>query len=104
MSVLAPVRLECRAFPSTLPDTRSAATPAAAQVKAALALWDGTGSFVFTSSMSVCAVDDGGRVTDEQCPLVPVGAGPPTDRLLGAEQAVLQVRGAGPHQVHVGCG
>lgn len=64
-----------------------------ADVKAALALWDGTGSFVFTSSMSVCAVDDGGRVTDEQCPLVPMGAGPSTDRLLGAEQAVLQAGG-----------
>lgn len=74
------------------------------QVKAALALWDGTGSFVFTSSMSVCAVDDGGRVTDEQCPLVPMGAGPSTDRLLGAEQAVLQVGGMCPYQVHIVCG
>lgn len=65
--------------------------PPGMQIKAALALWDGTGSFVFTSSMSVCSVDDGGRVTEDACPLVAKGAGPSTDKLLGAEEAVLQV-------------
>ncbi|KXZ56139.1 hypothetical protein GPECTOR_1g118 [Gonium pectorale] len=54
-------------------------------IKAALSLWDGTGSFVFTSSMSVCSVDDGGTVTDANCPLVARGAGPSTDKLLAAE-------------------
>lgn len=61
------------------------------QVKAALSHWDGTGNFVFTSSLSVCSVDDGGSVTDDNCPTLPMGAGPSTDRLLAAEQAVLQV-------------
>ncbi|KAG2427367.1 hypothetical protein HXX76_012560 [Chlamydomonas incerta] len=64
-----------------------------ADIKAALALWDGTGSFVFTSSMSVCAVDDGGAATDEHCPLVPIGAGASTDKLRGAEEAVLAAGG-----------
>ncbi|GIL64354.1 hypothetical protein Vafri_18326 [Volvox africanus] len=64
-----------------------------ADVKAALQLWDGTGSFLFTSSMSVCSVDSGGEVTDEKCPLVPLGAGPSTDRLLGAEAATLEAGG-----------
>ncbi|GLC39271.1 hypothetical protein PLESTB_001649100 [Pleodorina starrii] len=74
-----------------------------ADVKAALSLWDGSGSFLFTSSMSVCAVDDGGQVTDTDsanpgegeggCPLVAQGAAPSTDRLLGAEQATLQAGG-----------
>ncbi len=61
------------------------------QVAAAAALWDGSGNFVFTSSLSVCAVDDGGQVTEEECPLVPMGASPSTDKLLGAEEAVLKV-------------
>lgn len=62
------------------------------QVKAAIDRWDGTGSFVFTSSMSVCAAESGEAVTDDECPLVPMGKGPSTDRLLKAEQIVLQVR------------
>lgn len=64
------------------------------QVSAALERWDPThpaASFVFTSSMSVCAVDDGGSVSDEHCPLNPLGKSPSVDRLLLAEQAVLQV-------------
>lgn len=40
-------------------------------------------------------MDDGGSATDEHCPLVPVGAGPSTDKLRGAEEAVLAVRGRG---------
>ncbi|GLI63574.1 hypothetical protein VaNZ11_006574 [Volvox africanus] len=64
-----------------------------ADVKAALRLWDGTGSFLFTSSMSVCSEDGGGEVTDEKCPLLMLGAGPSTDRLLGAEAATLEAGG-----------
>jgi nucleoside-diphosphate-sugar epimerase len=62
-------------------------------VAAATKLWDGTGSFVFTSSMSVCAAEDGGEVSDEVCPLVPPGKAPGTDRLLGAEGAALAAGG-----------
>jgi hypothetical protein len=40
----------------------------------------------------VCSVDDGGAVTDAQCPLVALGMGPSTDRLLAAETATLQAR------------
>ncbi|GFR46023.1 hypothetical protein Agub_g7282 [Astrephomene gubernaculifera] len=69
-----------------------------ADVRSALSLWDGTGCFLFTSSMSVCAVDDGGAVDDmgeegRGCPLVTRGSAPGTDKLLGAEEAVLQAGG-----------
>jgi hypothetical protein len=47
----------------------------AAQVRAATQQWDGSGSFVFTSSMSVCATEDGSEVS-ENCPLVPQGKAP----------------------------
>jgi len=78
-------------FPYVLfsaPPSGSPDYPAA--VAAAVARWDSSapgGSFVFTSSMSVCAVDDGSQVTEE-CPLVPLGG--PQDKLLLAEQAVLK--------------
>jgi hypothetical protein len=45
------------------------------QVRAATQQWDGSGSFVFTSSMSVCATEDGSEVS-ENCPLVPQGKAP----------------------------
>lgn len=64
----------------------------AAEVAAAAARWDGTGCMVFTSSMSVCAVEDGSGV-DEACPLVAEGADPKTDRLLAAENACLGAGG-----------
>lgn len=51
------------------------------KVAAATKQWDGTGSFVFTSSMSVCATEDGSSV-DENCPLVPQGKSPSTDRCV----------------------
>lgn len=60
---------------------------------AAAQLWDGTGSFVFTSSMSVCAAEDGSEVSEERCPLVPQGKSPSTDRLLAAEAAALAAGG-----------
>jgi hypothetical protein len=47
----------------------------ALQVRAATQQWDGSGSFVFTSSMSVCATEDGSEVS-ENCPLVPQGKAP----------------------------
>jgi hypothetical protein len=64
--------------------------PGAVQIKAALGRWDGSGSFVFTSSNSVCAVEDGSLVT-EDTPTVALGAGASTDKLLQAEEAVRQV-------------
>eukprot|EP00200_Dunaliella_tertiolecta_P005418 CAMPEP_0202355650 /NCGR_PEP_ID=MMETSP1126-20121109/10453_1 /ASSEMBLY_ACC=CAM_ASM_000457 /TAXON_ID=3047 /ORGANISM="Dunaliella tertiolecta, Strain CCMP1320" /LENGTH=301 /DNA_ID=CAMNT_0048948295 /DNA_START=238 /DNA_END=1143 /DNA_ORIENTATION=- len=67
-----------------------------AEVKRALELWDPShpsSSFVFTGSMSVCSVDDGGEVSDEHCPLHDLGKAPNVDRLLLAEQAVLQAGG-----------
>lgn len=75
--------------------TPAASVSAFPQVAAAVSRWDGTGSFVFTSSMSVCATSDGSVVT-EDCPVVAVGAGPGTDRLLAAEAATLQVGGRQP--------
>jgi hypothetical protein len=42
--------------------------------------------------MSVCAAESGEQVTDDNCPMVPAGKGPSTDRLLAAEQAVIQVQ------------
>lgn len=56
-------------------------------------MWDGTGNFVFTSSMSVCAAEDGSSVSEDRCPLVPEGKSPSTDRLLGAENATLSAGG-----------
>ncbi|KAF8059377.1 hypothetical protein HT031_005182 [Scenedesmus sp. PABB004] len=82
-----------KTFPYVLfsaPPSGSEDYPAA--VAAAAAQWDGRGSFVFTSSMSVCATNDGGAV-GEDCPLVPAGAAPSTDRLLGAEAAALSAGG-----------
>lgn len=66
----------------------------AMQVAAATKQWDGTGSFVFTSSMSVCATDDGGEV-NENCPLVPQGKSPSTDRYAQLQIGVLGKPGGG---------
>lgn len=63
-----------------------------AEVRAALDRWDGSGCFVFTSSGSVCNGSDGQPVT-ETSQTVPLGAAPSTDRLLKAEEAVLQAGG-----------
>jgi nucleoside-diphosphate-sugar epimerase len=64
----------------------------AREVAATASRWDGTGCMVFTSSMSVCAVEDGSDV-DEACPLVAAGADAKTDRLLSAERACLDAGG-----------
>ena len=61
-------------------------------VKAALQLWDGTGSFVFTSSAGVYAVEDG-SACNEDAPVVAMGASPRTDTILSAEKAVLEAGG-----------
>lgn len=42
--------------------------------------------------MSVCATEDGSAVS-EDCPLVPEGKSPSTDKLLGAEKAALTAKG-----------
>eukprot|EP00878_Enallax_costatus_P035525 GHUV01039663.1.p1 GENE.GHUV01039663.1~~GHUV01039663.1.p1 ORF type:complete len:189 (-),score=21.38 GHUV01039663.1:338-904(-) len=42
--------------------------------------------------MSVCATEDGSTVS-ENCPLVPEGKAPGTDKLLGAEKAALAANG-----------
>lgn len=62
------------------------------EVAAALTRWSGAGGFVFTSSASVVAVDDGGPA-DESSPTVPLGASDKTDRLLQAEAAVRDAGG-----------
>lgn len=100
------------------------------EIKAALALWDGTGSFVFTSSAGVYTVEDGSggcwvlrrdagwparaaaaaaaalcdshragpriprpAACDESAPTAKLGDNERTDRLLAAEQAVLDAGG-----------
>ena len=66
------------------------------EVKDAINRWDGSGSgsFVFTSSMSVCSTDDGSLVNDDHCPLVPMGKSPSTDKMLQAEECVLAAGGS----------
>ncbi|KAL4418741.1 hypothetical protein ABPG77_006414 [Micractinium sp. CCAP 211/92] len=63
-----------------------------AEIKAALALWDGTGAFVFTSSAGVYTVEDG-SACDESAPTAKLGDNERTDRLLAAEAAVLEAGG-----------
>mmetsp|Transcript_36403 Transcript_36403/g.102832 ORF Transcript_36403/g.102832 Transcript_36403/m.102832 type:complete len:364 (-) Transcript_36403:68-1159(-) len=62
------------------------------EVKQALERWNGEGGFVFTSSGSVFAVDEGDA--NEDSPLVPVGLSEKADRLLLSEQAVLEAGGS----------
>ncbi|PRW58245.1 NAD(P)-binding domain [Chlorella sorokiniana] len=62
------------------------------EIKAALSLWDGTGAFVFTSSAGVYTVEDG-SACDESAPVAKMGDNERTDRLLAAEQAVLEAGG-----------
>ena len=64
----------------------------AAEVRAALKAWDGTGGFVFTSSTAVYAGKDG-EECDESTPEFAVGENPRADRLLQAEAAVLEAGG-----------
>jgi nucleoside-diphosphate-sugar epimerase len=63
-----------------------------ADVAKALACWDGTGNFIFTSSAGVYNVNDGSPC-NEASPVFPPGANPRTDALLKAEQACLEAGG-----------
>ncbi|KAL4528635.1 hypothetical protein Ndes2437B_g03182 [Nannochloris sp. 'desiccata'] len=90
-------RLKTEAGAEKFPFVCYSATPSGSEdyvsdVKAALNHWDGTGSFVFTSSAGVYAVEDG-SACDETAPLVALGASPRTDTILQAEQAVLDAGG-----------
>jgi hypothetical protein len=69
----------------------TAIRPLCMQAAGAAALWDGTGSLIFTSSMGVYAVDSGPCL--EESRLVEVGSSERTDRLLNAEAAILSVGG-----------
>eukprot|EP00887_Chlorella_sp_A99_P005444 scaffold1.g5444.t1 len=64
----------------------------AADVQAALQLWDGTGSFVFTSSAAVYTLDDG-TGCDESTPVFKLGENERVDKIIAAEQAVLTAGG-----------
>jgi len=80
----------------TFPNVLFAAPPSGSgnypqEVSDAIKYWDGTGSFVFTSSAAVYSVDDGSPA-NEDTPLVPHG-NERTDKLLLAEQAVLEAGG-----------
>lgn len=63
-----------------------------AEIQEALRLWDGTGTFLFTSSAGVFAVDDGTLCTEDS-PVKAAGTSERTARLLKAEQAVLEAGG-----------
>lgn len=81
---------------TTFPNVLFAAPPSGSEnypqeVTNAIKYWDGTGSFVFTSSAAVYSVDDGSPA-NEDTPLVPRG-NERTDKLLLAEQAVLDAGG-----------
>ncbi|KAK9814534.1 hypothetical protein WJX72_007487 [[Myrmecia] bisecta] len=62
------------------------------EVKAAIQRWDGTGSFVFTSSGGLYTVDDGTQCNEDSA-VVPMGQSDRNDRLLKAEQATLAAGG-----------
>ncbi|GAB4817924.1 hypothetical protein N2152v2_004970 [Parachlorella kessleri] len=62
------------------------------EISSALQRWDGTGCFVFTSSAGVYPVEDG-SACDESTPLIRMGANERTDKLLKAEQMVLDAGG-----------
>ena len=66
----------------------SGAPDYAASVAEAVACWDGTGSFIFTSSTGVFS-----RTEDitEDTPTIALGENPRIDRLLRAEQTALEV-------------
>ena len=72
-----------RKLQSRLPDTdagvRRADTIHYIQVHSALQLWDGTGSFVFTSSAGIYGIDDGSSCTEDS-PVHALGHSDRTDR------------------------
>ncbi|BDA51136.1 hypothetical protein COCOBI_18-0110 [Coccomyxa sp. Obi] len=66
----------------------SGSTDYVAEVKAALRLWDGQGTFLYTGSAGIYAIEDGSEVT-EQSPTAELGKDERTDRQVLVEQAVL---------------
>jgi len=86
-------RLKDRAGEAKFPFVVFSAPPSgsedyAAEVEAALRLWDGTGGFVFTSSTAVYSGADG-VPCDESTPQFKIGESPRADRLLNAEASVV---------------
>ncbi|KAK9802050.1 hypothetical protein WJX73_006937 [Symbiochloris irregularis] len=63
-----------------------------AEVKAALKLWDGSGTFLFTSSAGLYTAEDGSACSEDS-PVQHMGNSERTDRLLKAESAVLGAGG-----------
>jgi len=63
-----------------------------AEVAAAAALWDGTGSLLFTGSAGLFTVDDGTQC-NEDSPVAEQGSSDRNDRLLQAEAAALDAGG-----------
>ncbi|KAL3149562.1 hypothetical protein ABBQ32_002341 [Trebouxia sp. C0010 RCD-2024] len=70
----------------------SGSTDYPAEVREAAKLWDGTGSLVFTSSAGLYEVEDGSHC-NEDCKIADRGSSERTDKLRGAEDAVLEAGG-----------
>jgi len=84
---------DARRFPNVVfcvPPSR--ASDYAADVRAAAALWDGTGGLVFTSSSGVYP-DSDDQPCDERSPTQPRGSSPRIDVLLASEEAVTSAGG-----------
>lgn len=62
------------------------------EIVAASKLWNGTGTFMFTSSSAVYS-ESPDKLYTEESETVPAGASPRVDRLLEAETAVLEANG-----------
>ncbi|KAK9902760.1 hypothetical protein WJX75_005123 [Coccomyxa subellipsoidea] len=70
----------------------SGSTDYVAEVKAALQLWSGEGTFLYTGSAGIYATEDGSQV-DERSATVQLGKDDRTDRQLLVEEAVLDAGG-----------
>ncbi|KAL0019454.1 hypothetical protein WJX77_002659 [Trebouxia sp. C0004] len=87
------VESDSRQFPYVLfsaPPSGSSDYPA--EVAEAAKLWNGAGALVFTSSAGLYEVDDGSHC-NEDCKIADRGSNERTDRLLGAEEAILKAGG-----------
>lgn len=81
----------------TFPNVAYCAPPSGSEdypgdVAKALACWDGTGNFIFTSSAGVYNINDG-SACDEASPVYELGSNPRTDALLKAENACVDKGG-----------
>lgn len=63
-----------------------------AEIAKAATYWDGTGTFLFSGSAGIFAVDDGSQC-NEDSPVAPLGRSDRNDRLLLGEQAVMDSGG-----------